>query len=90
MVAYYSLLNQFSFPDGRMFSRAWKSISAKNGAVQKFYSQYKYFVSVEDPFDRTAFTVVTTLIGTSAAWASYFARAKHNQKLLGLHSYSKA
>ena len=30
---------------------------------------------------RTLFTIGTTLVGTSAAWASYFARTKHNQKL---------
>ena len=40
-------------------------------------------VGVFSPYltNRTAFTVATTLIGTSAAWASYFARTKHNQRL---------
>lgn len=36
---------------------------------------------------RTAFTVVTTLVGTSAAWFSYFARQRHNQKLYFLMFY---
>ncbi|KAK8818668.1 hypothetical protein WA538_003978 [Blastocystis sp. DL] len=53
-----------------MWSRLGSTISAKNGAIQSFYQKYK-----------TAFTVATTLIGTSAAWASYFARTKHNQRL---------
>ncbi|OAO12492.1 hypothetical protein AV274_5847 [Blastocystis sp. ATCC 50177/Nand II] len=53
-----------------MFSRAWKSVSSKNESIKSFYTQYK-----------TLFTIGTTLVGTSAAWASYFARTKHNQKL---------
>lgn len=51
-------------------------------------STFLYTVQVliikDNSICRTAFTVITTLGATSAAWASYFARQKHNQKLYSL------
>ena len=58
---------------------------------EREYQELLYAIQVLSPFSslirfRTLFTIGTTLVGTSAAWASYFARTKHNQKLWSLRA----